>query len=397
MRITARFGLVAVMLLALVGSAWSASELKTDFGDSKLNAAYIKGDYRAKTDYFILVQDASWSMFWKDKFSEGRNLANQINYAMPKMQLKSGIYTFGESRMLFGKSVRKVWGIDAYTRSDFENGLRSIAQVGFGGSKAYKALNVVVEDLKNQAPRRVAVLVISDGETINEAQAINAVRTLKQDLGDKFCLYTAQIGDSAAGQDFLETLVKEAGCGKCVKASELDQAGTDALVAQMLLQKGVKKAPKDSDGDGVIDELDLCPGTPKGTVVDANGCPIKPKNVEVTEDATWVVTDNVLFDFGKSELKLSAEPVLNEIAKVMSDNAALKLKITGHTDNIGSASLNDALSLKRAQAVSASLAAKGVAADRLSVEGLGFAKPAADNATAEGRAKNRRVEFTPYK
>ncbi len=398
MKRSVKFGLVAVFMMAMVSSGWAASELKTDFKGSQLNAAYLKGDYRAKADYFILIQDASWSVSRQDKFSQGRDLANQVNYTMPKMNLKSGIYTFGESRLLFGPTVRKVWGIDAYSRDDFESALRSIVQ-GYGGSRVYKALNAVDEDLKNQPAGRVSVLIISDGETINETQAIEAVRNLKQDFGDRLCLYVAQLGDSADGQDLLEALVKEAGCGKCVKAADLnDQAAMDAFVAQMLLQKGaVKKAPKDSDGDGVFDEFDQCPNTPKGSVVDEKGCPIVPKNVEVTKEATWVVKDNVLFDFGKAELKASAMPVLDEIAKIMNDNADLKLKITGHTDNIGSAAFNDALSLKRAKTVSAYLEGKGVAAGRLSVEGQGFAMPAADNSTAEGRAKNRRVEFTPSK
>ncbi len=116
MRRTVKFGLVAVFRVAMVSSGWAASERKTDFKGSQLNAAYLKGDYRAKADYFILIQDASWSVFWHDKFSQGRDLANQVNYTMPKMNLKSGIYTFGESRLLFGPTVRKV-GASTPTRA----------------------------------------------------------------------------------------------------------------------------------------------------------------------------------------------------------------------------------------------------------------------------------------
>ena len=77
----------------------------------------------------------------------------------------------------------------------------------------------------------------------------------------------------------------------------------------------------------------------------------------------------------------------------MQDNADLKLRVEGHTDNVGAAAANQALSEKRAQAVKAWLVNHGVGTDRLVAKGLGDTKPVEDNSTDEGRAKNRRVEL----
>jgi OmpA-OmpF porin, OOP family len=124
---------------------------------------------------------------------------------------------------------------------------------------------------------------------------------------------------------------------------------------------------------------------------------------EVTADASslkdeldesgHVAVYGILFDTGKATIQPSSEDTLNQIAKLMQDNADLKLRVEGHTDNVGSAASNQLLSEKRAQSVKAWLVSHGVAADRLTAKGFGDTKPVADNSTDDGKAKNRRVEL----
>lgn len=102
----------------------------------------------------------------------------------------------------------------------------------------------------------------------------------------------------------------------------------------------------------------------------------------------------IYFDTGKSEVKPESEAALTEIAKLLQQDAKLKLLVVGHTDNVGTLAANMDLSRRRAEAVVQALTAKhGVAAARLIALGAGPMAPVAPNAAEEGRSKNRRVEL----
>lgn len=102
----------------------------------------------------------------------------------------------------------------------------------------------------------------------------------------------------------------------------------------------------------------------------------------------------ILFDYDQDMVKPESKPALDQIAKVLTDKPALRLKIIGHTDNVGSAAYNLDLSTRRAANVSAALVGGyGIDPSRLSFEGAGLSRPIASNDTDEGRAQNRRVEL----
>lgn len=138
----------------------------------------------------------------------------------------------------------------------------------------------------------------------------------------------------------------------------------------------------DSDGDGINDEEDKCP-TVAG-VAEYKGCPA-PRNFNAA---------NVLFATGSATLLNVGKAELNKFITFLNENPDVKIKVSGYTDNTGSAALNQKLSENRAKAVKTYMVSKGVNADRISFEGFGPANPIAENTTAAGRAKNRRVEFT---
>lgn len=151
--------------------------------------------------------------------------------------------------------------------------------------------------------------------------------------------------------------------------------------------------PVDSDGDGVPDYHDRCPGTPAGTKVDTRGCPV-PTQAEITERGTYSFK-SIYFDTGKSAIKPESHPVLDGVARYMTEYPDIRLEVQGHTDNVGPEELNQRLSEARANAVRSYLIAAGVAGDRLTVRGYGMSIPVASNDTVQGRAKNRRIEFEP--
>jgi outer membrane protein OmpA-like peptidoglycan-associated protein len=110
-------------------------------------------------------------------------------------------------------------------------------------------------------------------------------------------------------------------------------------------------------------------------------------------DADGRVALYINFDTDKAALRPDATPAINEIAKLLQGDPALKLSIEGHTDSVGTPERNRILSGERAEAVREALLAKGIAGDRLSAQGFGPDKPIADNKDESGRARNRRVEL----
>jgi OOP family OmpA-OmpF porin len=103
--------------------------------------------------------------------------------------------------------------------------------------------------------------------------------------------------------------------------------------------------------------------------------------------------NNLFFDLGKATLKPESAPELKRILQVMSENKALVIEISGHTDNTGSDEINNKLSLERANAVKDYLLKSGIDTARIRTKGYGKTKPKADNSTEEGRQINRRVEI----
>ena len=134
----------------------------------------------------------------------------------------------------------------------------------------------------------------------------------------------------------------------------------------------------DRDGDGVCDELDRCPDTLRGERVDRFGC-------------TCELTAVLQFEFDSDELLPADRATLDRVAARMKTVELIAGEAVGHTDSIGTEAYNLDLSRRRAQSAVNYLAQQGVTEARITVRGLGESAPVADNATAEGRALNRRV------
>lgn len=150
----------------------------------------------------------------------------------------------------------------------------------------------------------------------------------------------------------------------------------------------------DLDKDEIPDREDRCPKEPGP--VQNNGCPVREDEplVEI-ETERLSLKDAIHFDTGKDSIKPESFRILDEVATLIGSHPELaRIRVEGHTDNVGSASYNKDLSERRATSVVRYLVGKGIARSRLEPQGYGFERPVASNATAVGRARNRRVEFT---
>ena len=182
--------------------------------------------------------------------------------------------------------------------------------------------------------------------------------------------------------------------------NSLDEEYTDVAlnlgISYLFGAKPVKKAPTpapvvataqeaDSDGDGVLDSQDKCPGTARQYKVDADGCPMK-----LTE--TVSVNLAVKFDTNSAVVKEEYMADINNLATFMNQYANTVVTVEGHTDSSGSDAYNKTLSQRRADAVRDVLVQRmGIEADRVTAVGYGEERPIADNESVAGREQNRRV------
>ncbi|MFP2910685.1 outer membrane exchange protein TraB [Pyxidicoccus sp. 3LFB2] len=145
----------------------------------------------------------------------------------------------------------------------------------------------------------------------------------------------------------------------------------------------------DRDGDSVVDRLDKCPDQPAGSR-GRDGCPLARR-----DGNKIVILEQVNFATDQDVILSESFPILEEVARVMNENTEVdRILVEGHTDSRASDAYNLELSRRRAASVMRFLIESGVAAERLCSQGFGRSRPLADNATEEGMALNRRVEFT---
>ena len=387
--------------------------MRMDEFHSQIQSQKIQTEgYVQKVDSFIIVLDSSSSMgtIYEDEVAErysrfmiAKDTVSRMNKTIPEMEIQGTLQRFGYGYAAKGKLTEAVYGPTAYSRFGLEQALQTIITPG-GHSPAGLAIGATSEIL-GSTEGKSAVIVISDGEKLND-DPLMKVKTLKSQFGGRTCLYTIWVGSKTESKEFMDEIASEMGCGFSVTA---DDVATSEGMADF-----VKKVffARDSDGDGVPDDEDECPGTPPGIEVDAVGCAgdsdgdgvtddidvcmNTPKGAIVDDRGCWVVK-GVKFDYKKWDVKPQFNSNLDNIIDILKNTLDLKIRVEGHTDNIGSEKYNLGLSKKRAESIKAYLVKKGIDESRITSMGHGLSKPIADNVTKEGRALNRRAELIPVK
>jgi OOP family OmpA-OmpF porin len=353
--------------------------------DEKLQS----GEYQPKVSNFLIIMDTSGTMQdsfkGKSKMAHAKNFIQNLDKTIPDINLTGGMRTLGQ---YFSNSTRLAYGMKSYARGDLS---KASANLNFGGMTPLgSAISAGTNDLR-AAQGNTAVIVVSDGID-TEKTSEKSAQAMKARYGDRLCIYTVLVGDNERGRSRMAQIAQEGGCGFATTALALS-ANEKMLdfVNRVFLEKAPVKAEAppvkapppigDSDGDGVPDNLDKCPGTPKGATVDARGC--------------WTYEAKVLFGFDSDKIRSEAHPMLDEAISIMKQNSQLRVRIEGHTCDIGPDAYNQKLSERRAKAIRDYFVDNGISINRMEMQGLGEMQPAYPNNSKENRAKNRRVELSP--
>ena len=312
------------------------------------------------------------------KFHFARQLTRSINQAIPDLDYTGTLRTFGYpvyASFEYGYKTNDNTKYMLYDKQDYDRAIRKIFDAD-GVSPLAPTIYATGRDWLRQKGR-LAVLIISDGIDMGD-KAVLAAEDLKARYGEMVCIYTILIGDDPAGRVVMEKIAAAGGCGFFMNGDQLlDQGEMKKAIHEIFLTR----AQPDSDGDGVSDDKDDCPGTKPGLKVDEHGC--------------WdlVMLADVLFDFDKYNLKPEGINVLNQVVDLLNKHMFLNLHISGHTDNFGSMAYNIKLSKRRAQTGLKFLVKHGIDPARITTSWHSYSIPVATNENPAGRALNRRLEF----
>ncbi len=236
---------------------------------------------------------------------------------------------------------------------------------------------------------KTALVLLTDADNNAGLDPVAQARALYSRYGSNLCIHVISFADEEDGRTVIDQI---RGMSDCSVVADADALASEAAMNQFAKDVFYRETPAparaaapappgDRDGDGVTDDRDQCPNTPKGEFVDEVGCTLK-------------MTLHINFDFDKAEIKPAFKPELDKAANfIQKYNQVPFILLAGHTDNIGEEKYNQQLSLRRAEAVRQYLIDNhGIRAKRLVARGYGESQPVANNGDEAGRYENRRTE-----
>jgi len=357
-----------------------------------LNPMVQRGEYVKKVDNFLVILDTSSTMSEKQtiswykkqqKFLHAKDLITCMNQTIPDIELNGGMRVFGKYEA--GEGL--IYGMTEYTKAGLDNAQLMVEKTG-GFSPITESITLARMDLE-ETTGKTAVILFSDGKNTDGSDPVSAAKEMKGQFGDDICIYTVLLGESAKGETIMDGIAEVGRCDFPIATDAKTLISTNAMtdfVINVFLGKGSQPLPPmDSDGDGVTDNIDKCPDTPRGIKVDKVGCPIPIK-----EKISIVL--HVEFDFDKDAVRPEYHSHIEEVANFLKAYQGKDAVLEGHTDSEGSDEYNLDLSKRRAESVKKVLVdIFGIDAARISTDGYGESQPVATNETVEGRQENRRV------
>lgn len=352
-----------VTALSVVGLAACSS---TQYSPVATQAAPIDvTEYAKNADTFMVLLDTSGSMNNDDqgrpRIYDAQDWTASFNSAVPEMGFEAGIVTFGKgatgSCIGYGLAST-LYGPASYNTADFSKALGSIecAASTTPIADAIDATTGLLTEEDGKTAGRIAVIIVSDFNWNDPAAVETALAQLKAEHVNNVCVHTVKVGNDSTHDAMIAGLTDTSACDSAVSASDVASgAALSAYVAQTLLT---------------------------------------PLEKELVYE-THTVSAHALFDFDKSVLKEQGKAEIHKLDELIKGQGMKvgDIDVVGHTDSVGSAAYNQRLSERRATAVKAYMVSEGINASIIDVMGMGKRDPVASNDTAQGRAKNRRVDI----
>ena len=364
-------GLIVGLVLLMVSCA-TAPQPMAPFSAQDLNGKIQSGEYMAKPENFVVVFDSSSSMAeayegqlntGNSKFAVAKDLVDRMNQTIPVLPIQGAVVTFGTG--ISKAPVTTVYGLTDYTQDGLAEGMGRVSKAG--GTTPMGLGMAEASALLNDAQGDIAIIVFSDGEENSPSTpALEAANTLKEQFGDRACLYTVFVGNTDKGRKLMSDIAATSACGMATSADEL--ASADAMAA--FVEKVF---------------LEKAPAKPVA----------KPAPLPVPQPKISWILSGVNFDLNKAVVRQDAKDILQNDIKILKENPQIRVEVQGHTCDLGDAAYNLSLSDKRANAIKDYLVSQGIAADRLTARGYGEDRPRFPNDSEANRAKNRRVELVP--
>ncbi len=358
---------LAATVMSLVGCA-------TTPPSGGFNAKNIStASYGKKADTFVIVTDASSSMdgqhMGRSKIDIARQTLTNMNQTIPQLDFNSGLTSFGNG----GANV--LYGLTEHNRDGLGSAISGLTVAKGATPMAAGISTANSKQLSGLGLGQIAMFIVSDGisDVDNSGgagernAAIAAARKVKDQLGNRVCIYPIQIGDDPGGKEFMNELAKIGGCGY--------------LTGHMHIMS------PDSMANFVIDTL-LGPVSAAAAAPDTS-----PEKITFSADA--------LFDFDRAILKQKGKQSLDNLMTKLGKVKYDVIVAVGYTDRIGSEDYNKKLSVKRAEAVKSYLVSTHkIDPSNVFVDGKGEANPVTGT-TCKGKGKglisclqpDRRVEI----
>lgn len=321
------------------------------------------------TDHVIVITDGSGTMWANRTFPNAKALTRSFVSAMPEPGApaeRPGGYAAGA--VGFGGDARNVAPLAPFDRAGLAAQAASLEIMGdISGTGGTTPLDAVIREAAASLEGRsgqAALVVFSDGLPDCEVSTLRAAESLIASRADPVCIHAVQTGVDPAGTAFLKRLSDLTNCGSLRNG---DEVATAYEVQQLARVVFVGPAPPPP----VAAAADPCAGA------------VRLRGIE--------------FGFDRDEITEASKPVLDIAVERLGTCPDIRITVSGHTDAIGGEAYNNDLSYRRAKSTRDYFVERGIAASRLDVEGFGESLPIASNDSAEGRARNRRVELSPLR